>query len=373
VNSIIEIIEDIRSGKMVILVDDENRENEGDLIVAADFITPQAVNFMAAEARGLICLSLAREQIQRLGLSLMVKDDFNRSPNKTAFTVSIEAATGVSTGISAADRAHTIRVAANPQATPHDIIAPGHVFPIVGQPGGVLKRAGHTEASIDLARLAGLHPAAVICEIMNPDGTMARVDQLKSFAEKHQIKIGTIEDLIKYRLENESFVEEIARHQFMSRYGGEFQVRIFKNTINGREHLALVKGEVAGEGPVLVRMHSENILGDAFGDQREPSGDRLQEAMRLISNAGRGVIIYLRSEMPSARLSADASGDEKDYGVGAQILRALGLNKIILISNHPTRRVGLKGYGLEIVDTVGLRPTALPGEYSLGLGASVEH
>ncbi|MCB0350214.1 MAG: 3,4-dihydroxy-2-butanone-4-phosphate synthase, partial [Bdellovibrionales bacterium] len=207
-NSITEIIEDIRSGKMVILVDDENRENEGDLILAADFITPQAVNFMATEARGLICLSLSKEQIARLGLSLMVKDDHNYSPNKTAFTVSIEAASGVSTGISAADRSHTIRVASNPLAKPSDVITPGHIFPIIAQSGGVLKRAGHTEASVDLARLAGLNSAAVICEIMNPDGTMARVDELKAFASKHNIKIGTIEDLIKYRLENESFVEE---------------------------------------------------------------------------------------------------------------------------------------------------------------------
>lgn len=361
-NSIPEIIEDIRSGQMVILVDDENRENEGDLILAADFITPQAVNFMATEARGLICLSLCREQIMRLGLPLMVKDDHNNSPNKTAFTVSIEAASGVSTGISAADRAHTIRVAASPLAKSTDIITPGHIFPIVAQPGGVLKRAGHTEASVDLARMAGLNSAAVICEIMNPDGTMARVDELKSFAAKHNIKIGTIEDLIKYRLETESFIEEKMSAPLSTRFGDGFTVRLFKNNLNGREHLAIVKGDLSGSAPVLVRVHAENVMADVFGDITQPSSEYLHKALALISQVGRGVLLYLRNEDLSARLGQDIPMDEKDYGVGAQILRALGLHKIVLISNHPTKRVGIKGYGIEIVESIALAQPQLGQE-----------
>ncbi|OFZ12503.1 MAG: 3,4-dihydroxy-2-butanone-4-phosphate synthase [Bdellovibrionales bacterium RBG_16_40_8] len=340
---------------MVILVDDENRENEGDLILAADFITSQAVNFMATEARGLICLSLCERQIARLGLPLMVKDDHNYSPNKTAFTISIEAASGVSTGISAADRAHTIRVATNPLANPSDIIAPGHVFPISAQPGGVLKRAGHTEASVDLARLAGLNPAAVICEIMNADGTMARVDELKSFAIKHNIKIGTIENLIKYRLQTESFIEERLSAALPSRFGEGFQARLFHNKLNGHEHLAIVMGDLKGDEPILVRMHAENIMGDVFGDIRHPSGEYLQAALSLIAKKGRGVVIYLRNEDLSSRFNAtDLQMDDKDYGEGAQILRALNLKKIILLSNHATKRVGIKGYNIEIVDSIPL-------------------
>jgi 3,4-dihydroxy 2-butanone 4-phosphate synthase/GTP cyclohydrolase II len=356
-NTIAEILEDIREGRMVILVDDENRENEGDLILASDFVTPQAINFMAVEARGLICLSLAKEQIERLGLPLMVRDERNHSPNRTAFTVSIEAATGVSTGISAADRAHTIRVASNPMAKVSDVITPGHVFPISAQPGGVLKRAGHTEASVDLARLAGLHPAAVICEIMNADGTMARVDELKKFAVKHKIKLGTIEDLIKYRLEHESFVEEVKNVPLHSRYGDGFTVRLFKNKLNGLEHLAVVKGDIAGTDPVLVRVHAESILGDVLGDTKYPSGEFLQAALARISEVGRGVLLYLRKEELGSRLDVATTMDERDYGVGAQILRSLGLKKIILMSNNPTKRVGIKGYGIEIVDSIHLDAT----------------
>ncbi len=358
-NTIRELIEDIQAGKMVILVDDENRENEGDLILAADFVTPQAINFMAKEARGLICLSMTSAQIQRLGLPQMVKDDFNLSPNKTAFTVSIEASSGVTTGISAADRSHTIRVAANPLAKPSDIIVPGHVFPIRALDGGVLKRAGHTEASVDLARLAGLNPAAVICEIMNSDGSMARVSELTEFARVHEIKIGTIEDLIKYRLENESFIEERAAAEFPTVFGEGFSVRVFRNSLNGREHVALTKGDLSSTSePVLVRVHNENVLGDVFGGVQTPTGDSLKRAFDLINKAGRGVIVYLRQDDMALRLERWVASnltmattvDSRDYGVGAQILRALGLKRIVLLSNHPVPRAGLKGFGIEIVD-----------------------
>lgn len=354
-NSIPEIIEEIRAGRMVILVDDENRENEGDLMLAADFVTPQAINFMATEARGLICLSLSQKQIRQLGLPLMVKDDHNLSPNKTAFTVSIEAATGVSTGISAADRSHTIRVASNPLAGPSDVIMPGHVFPICAQEGGVLKRAGHTEASVDLSRLAGLNSAAVICEIMNPDGSMARVDELKVFAAKHNLKIGTIEDLIKYRLETESFVEEVMTVSLPTHFGQGFSARLFKNKLDGREHLAITKGDLTKTRPVYVRVQVENILGDVFGDLRSPTGNSLRASLELMNQVGCGVLLYLREDHLAAKILADSAMDEKDYGIGAQILRALGLKEIILISNHPARRVGLKGYGLEIVDVHSLK------------------
>lgn len=351
-NTAQEIIEDIRAGRMVILIDDESRENEGDLVLAADFVTPQAINFMAREARGLICLSLTSEQIDRLGLPQMVRDDLNGSPHRTAFTVSIEAASGVSTGISAADRAHTVRVAANPLASPSDIIMPGHVFPIRAQNGGVLKRAGHTEASVDLARLAGLNPAAVICEIMNEDGTMARVDDLKAFAAKHQLKIGTIEDLIEYRLQHESFVEELISRPLDTVFGEGFSAHLFRNHIDGREHVALVKGNVKEDGPVLVRVQTENVLTDVFGALHPPTGQTLRSSLALINNVGRGVILYLRESDMRAMFTGHKPMDQRDYGVGAQILRALGVKQMILISNHPAKRVGLRGYGIEIVDCI---------------------
>jgi 3,4-dihydroxy 2-butanone 4-phosphate synthase/GTP cyclohydrolase II len=369
-----ELIEDIRNGKMVILVDDEDRENEGDLIIASDYITPQTVNFMATEARGLICLSMTSEQISRLGIPLMVNDSLNHSPNKTAFTVSIEAAHGVSTGISAADRALTIKVASSPNATSKDIIVPGHVFPIRAQDGGVLKRAGHTEASVDLMKLAGLNPAAVICEIMNPDGSMARLPDLKVFAQKHGIKIGSIESLIKYRVQNESFVEESARARLPSSYGEGFEIRVFVSHLDGREHLALVKGDISGDEPVLVRVHTECVMGDVFGSLRTRSGEYLQAAMKAIDEAGSGVILYLRFEDMAGQLVNRVKAyhlidrgepqtedmtkifktDDKDYGVGAQMLRALGVRKIKLLTNNPAKRVGLKGYGLEIVESLAL-------------------
>lgn len=374
-NTIPELIEDIKAGKPVILVDDEDRENEGDLIVAADYITPQLINFMAMEARGLICLSLTSEQIDRLNLPLMTKDDTNRSPNRTAFTVSIEAAKGVSTGISAADRALTIKVASNPAAVPQDIIVPGHIFPIRAQEGGVLKRAGHTEASVDLARMAGLNPAGVICEIMNPDGTMARLGSLKEFAKKHAIKIGTIEALIKFRIQTESFLVERAQASLpSSRYGRDFRIHVFENILDGHEHIALVKGEIDPSKPTLVRVHSQCLMGDVFGSLRTRSGDYLDMSLKRINQEGSGILVYLRledmghrlrqrvqsyadldrGEVPTEESRRVFRSDGRDYGIGAQMLRSLGVSQLRLITNSPAKRVGLKGYGLEIVEEISL-------------------
>lgn len=373
-DSVVDLIEDIRNGKMIILVDDEDRENEGDLIIASDYITPQVINFMAREARGLICLAMTSDQISRLGIPLMVNENFNHSPNGTAFTVSIEAAHGVSTGISAADRALTIKVASAPNASPRDIIVPGHVFPIRAMNGGVLKRAGHTEASVDLARTAGLNPAAVICEIMNPDGTMARLPELRQFAKEHNLRIGSIESLIKYRIQNESFVTEKARAALQSTSAKGFDVRVFVNQLDGREHLALVMGDLDSDEPVMVRVQSECIFGDVFASSRSEASPLLRESMELIEREGRGVIVYLRSDDVPGRLVNKVNAyklldqgqpkteelvkalksDEKDYGIGAQILRGLGLQKIRLLTNNPAKRVGLRGYGIEIVESIAL-------------------
>lgn len=374
-NSIEEIIEDIKLGKMVILIDDEDRENEGDLILAADFVTPEKINFMAKEARGLICLSLTSAQIEKLQIPLMVKDDQNLSPNKTAFTVSIEARQGISTGISAYDRARTVQVAANPNAQPQDIITPGHIFPIRAQDGGVLKRAGHTEASVDLARMAGLNPAAVICEVMNEDGSMARTPELIQFALKHGIKIGTIVSLIEYRIRNETLIEEVAKAQLPNVYGDGFQVRVFKSLVNGLEHVALTKGEITKDDDVLVRVHSECMTGDVFGSLRCDCGPQLHKAIELINKEGKGVLLYLRQEgrgiglankikayelqeqgMDTVEANAHLGfkPDHRDYGIGAQILRALNVTKMKLMTNNPAKRIGLKGYGLEIVEQVPL-------------------
>ncbi len=373
-NTIEELLADVRVGKMVILIDDEDRENEGDLILAADGVTPEKINFMATEARGLICLAMTGEQVQRLDLPLMVKEDRNGAANKTAFTVSIEAANGVTTGISAADRSHTIRVASSPLARASDVVVPGHIFPIRAQEGGVLKRTGHTEASVDITRLAGLNPAAVICEIMNSDGTMARRDDLIEFANRHGIKIGTIESLIEYRIENEMFVVEQSRSPLPSSFGEGFEVRIFRNQLDGREHLALVKGDLSAQTPALVRVQTENVLGDVFGSLHSRSGDSIRSAIRLIDREGVGAFVYLRTECTedksaqrvnefsflaqkekSSRFdSKKILKDHRDYGVGAQILRSLGVKEIRLITNHPLKMVGLGGYGLKIVESIDL-------------------
>ena len=355
-----ELIKDIRNGKMVILVDDEDRENEGDLVLAADFVTPEAINFMVKEARGLVCLALHSQQIERLGLPLMVRDQNNYSPNKTAFTISIEAAEGVSTGISAADRAHTIRVAASPSAKASDIIAPGHIFPIRAQNGGVLQRAGHTEGSCDLAKLAGLNSAAVICEIMNEDGTMARFPDLLEFAKKFDLKIGTIEDLIRYRLENETLVQEVASNSFPNMYSEDFKVRVFKNTMDGSENLVIQKGEVYSNEPTLVRIQVENILGDLFRGGLVDTGKWLPSVMESMSQAKSAVFIYLRKEGKNSLLSQQVRGlkkhrgrrkmDPREYGIGAQILRSIGVGKMNLMANKQPQNIALAGFGLEIVD-----------------------
>lgn len=365
-NGIKEIIEDLRSGRMIILVDDESRENEGDLVLSADFVTPEAVNFMIKEARGLVCVSLTTEQVQRLHLPLMVNQERNFSQNKTAFTVSVEAAHGVSTGISVSDRAHTIRVVSNPQSTKEDIISPGHIFPLRAQSGGVLKRAGHTEASVDFCRIAGLTPAAVICEITNGDGSMARTKELFRFAEKYNLKIGTIEDLIEHRLSHETLVQEKIRAPFLTSLGKNWMALVFYDKINDREHFALVKGHVQKEKPILVRVHSSCLSGDLFQDQVLSSGVPLQRSLELIEKEGSGVVVYLRMqnqiskqvEFHKKQLATENKDhfpfDNKDYGIGAQILRTLGVSKIRLLTNSQLKKAGLKGYGLTIEETVPL-------------------
>jgi 3,4-dihydroxy 2-butanone 4-phosphate synthase / GTP cyclohydrolase II len=363
-NKIEELIEDIRHGKMVLLVDDEDRENEGDLVLAADHVNPAMINFMALEARGLICLALSAQQIERLQLPQMVRDDQNFSPNKTAFTVSIEASSGVSTGISAADRAHTVRVAANPEAKPSDIHMPGHIFPIRAQQGGVLKRAGHTEGSVDLARLAGLNPAAVICEVMNDDGTMARVPDLKKFAKKHGIKIGTIVDLIEYRLSREVLVEEIFSTETLPELH-QFKGRVFKSRLDGVEHLVLQKGEIDKETPVLVRVQLDSYTRDLFSSL-QTGETSVAMALQKINEEGSGALLVIRgSNRPTGLVNELKSFckvnagehvvrdmDNRDYGIGAQILRAIGAQKIRLLSNKVEKHVGLKAFDLEIVEFV---------------------
>lgn len=357
-----EIIEDARNGRMFILVDDEDRENEGDLIIPGQMATPQSINFMATHGRGLICLALAPERVEKLGLPLMSRD--NQTRHQTAFTVSIEATEGVTTGISASDRAHTINVAIDPTKGKDDIRSPGHVFPLVAREGGVLVRAGHTEAAVDVARLAGLYPAGVICEIMNEDGSMARLPELVVFARRHGLKLGTIADLIAYRRRHDRIIERTVEETIFSRHGGEFSMVVYVNKAAYAEHVALVKGDVTTAEPVLVRMHAANIM-DVIGERRA-HGQDLQESMKMVADAGRGVIVVLRepratslSDLIAARRSGGKGepGGLRDIGVGAQILHDLGVRDMILLSNTKRAIVGLEGFGLRVVEQ---RPIPLP-------------
>jgi 3,4-dihydroxy 2-butanone 4-phosphate synthase/GTP cyclohydrolase II len=373
-----DVLEDLRQGKMIILVDDEDRENEGDLTMAAEKVTPEAINFMAKYGRGLICLSLAPEIVERLKLPLMVQD--NRSPFNTAFTVSVEAREGVTTGVSAADRAHTIRTAVADDANPEDLIQPGHVFPLRARRGGVLFRTGQTEGSVDLARLAGLKPAGVICEVMNDNGTMARMPDLVKFAEEHGLKIATVADVIAYRMKNESFVHKVAETVLPTPFG-EFKAIAFINDIDDYEHLALVKGDIDPEKDILVRVHSQCLTGDVFGSYRCDCGAQLKKSMEMVQEEGRGVILYLQQEGRGIGLANKVrayelqdngldtveaneelgfEADLRDYGVGAQILCALGIRNMRIMTNNPRKMKGLEGYGLVIKDRVSIETEPRP-------------
>jgi 3,4-dihydroxy 2-butanone 4-phosphate synthase/GTP cyclohydrolase II len=353
ISSTEEIIDEARNGRMFILIDDEDRENEGDLVIPAQMVTPAAVNFMAKHGRGLICLALDRSRVDALGLPLVARRHSSRL--ETAFTVSIEARDGVTTGISAADRAHTIQVAIDPHSGPAEIVTPGHVFPLAAREGGTLVRAGHTEAAVDIARLAGLNPSGVICEIMNDDGSMARFADLVRFSQLHGLKIGTIADLIAHRRRTEQLVQRVVETNFTSEYGGDWKLIVYSNKVSYAEHVALVKGDIQGNEPILVRMHAVNLLDDFLGAGTK--GHTLHAAMRQIAAAGRGVVVALRESSPtglSERLKARAEGKRdtelREVGVGAQILIDVGVREMVLLSNTPKTIVGLDGYGLTVVE-----------------------
>ena len=358
-SSIEDILDDVRNGRMIILVDDEDRENEGDLIIPGEKANAEAINFMARYGRGLICLALTEQRSQELGLKLMTRE--NQTRHQTAFTVSIEAREGVTTGISAADRARSIEVAIDPTTDRNDISTPGHVFPLVARNAGVLERAGHTEAAVDIARLAGFNPSAAICEIMNDDGTMARMPDLVKFAQFHGLKVARIADLIAYRRRNDTIVESAVGAELKSRYGGVFQLRVYINKVDYAEHVALVMGDVAGPDPVLVRVHQFNVLEDVLGEVGGAEG-MLHAAMRAVSEEGRGVVVLIRESRATSlsdrvRAKVDGKGVRpalRDYGIGAQILRDLGVSNMILLSNVQRTLVGLEGYGLSIVGRRGL-------------------
>lgn len=366
-----EAIDEIKQGRMVILVDDEDRENEGDLTMAAEKVTPEAINFMTKFGRGLLCLSMTRKKIESLDLPMMVAN--NKSPYGTAFTVSIEASRGVTTGISAYDRCVTILTAIDKDAVSKDLISPGHVFPLMARAGGVLVRAGQTEGSVDLARLAGFEPAGVICEVMNDNGTMARLPNLTVMAEKHGLKICTIKDLIQYRTRNERLVRRGAETILPTDFGGDFRLIVYENDVDNHNHVALVKGEINPDEAVLVRVHSECLTGDVFGSRRCDCGNQLEKAMEMVQEAGKGVILYMQQEgrgigllnkikayalqdqgcdTVEANLRLGFKPDLRDYGIGAQMLADLGVRKMRLMTNNPTKIVGLEGYGLEVVEQV---------------------
>ena len=377
-DSIESVVADLRKGKMVIVVDDADRENEGDLIMAAERVTPAAINFMAKHGRGLICVPTTEDRLKQLGIEQMVER--NTDSYKTDFQVSVDAAKGISTGISAADRARTIEIMAKPTAVANDLTQPGHVFPLRAKRGGVLQRAGHTEAAVDLVKLAGARPMGVICEIMSDDGSMARLPELKKFARKHKLKICTIEDLILYRRTREKLVERVEVIKLPTAYG-DFDLYLYQSHTDGQNHLALVKGNVAGKKNVLVRVHSECLTGDIFGSHRCDCGPQLHHAMRQISEAGQGVIVYMRQEgrgiglgpkikayklqeggldTVEANLKLGYGMDLREYGLGAQILCDLGLKKICLLTNNPKKVVGLEGYGLEIVKQLPIKIRSNP-------------
>lgn len=371
-NTIEEALEDIKAGKMIIVVDDEDRENEGDLVAAAQFITPETINFMAKYGRGLICLPMLEERLKLLELPQMVQN--NTDAHGTAFTVSIDAVE-TTTGISAYERAVTIQKAVAPDAKPEDFKRPGHIFPLAAKKGGVLSRTGHTEASVDLAKMAGLYPAGVICEIMNEDGTMARVPELMKFVKEHNLKMITIADLITYRRKNEKLVERVTETHMPTKYG-DFKIVGYTNTMNGEHHVALVKGDIHGEEPVLVRVHSECLTGDAFGSLRCDCGEQFAAAMDKINKEGKGILLYMRQEgrgiglinklkayalqdegydTVEANLALGFPEDMREYGIGAQILQDLGVKKIKLMTNNPKKLVGLGGYDLEVVDRIAIQ------------------